>query len=307
MYELGSLSTAVPISTAYPIEWSALNIGWPNIVTICVVGSGWFLVAMDQWQRTCATRSTQRTKLGMAWYFGLIAGFAVVFGLIGIYDKVAILPSLTPHLLAQSSKGDNPLIDLLLVSSLPNSSQFLYALFALGLLAAAMSTANTFLIVSGHSFVSDLLLAVAKNASLHSISEAETRVFLGIARGAIVVMGIFVILTWTVLYAFGLLTEPLSFFFIAYSIQFALLAPMVWSRLPPRFIPSGAAVFHAIRTGIVVSLLSGLGFWYCSHEGVGPILGIAASDWLALTPVLVLISGTLVILGFQAWERGNVQ
>jgi hypothetical protein len=170
-----------------------------------------------------------------------------------------------------------------------------------------MSTANTFLIVSGHSFVSDLLLAVAKNTSLHSISETENRVFVAIAQGLIVGMGVFVILTWVIIYECGLLTDPLSFFFIAYSIQFALLAPMVWARLPTRFAPSGAAVFNAIRVGIVVSLSGGIGFWLCSRQGVDPILGIPAAEWLALTPVLVLIAGMFVLLGSQAWERINVR
>jgi Na+/proline symporter len=305
LWAFHSWNTTVPLTTQYPLSFHALNIGWPSIVGVCVIGSGWFLVAMDQWQRTCATRDSTRTRTGMLWYLASISGFAVIYALLGMYDKTAILPALPEALASQHSAGFNPLTDFFLAAPISHIPQYLFALVALALLAAAMSTANTFLIVCGHSFVSDLLISVAKKDSMHSLSADEDRAFMGVARGSIIGMGIFVILTWLGLSKAGLLTDPLSFFFIAYSIQFALLAPMVFTRLPKTLWPSGKAVFFSILIGVLTSLVCGLGFWFRMQKDNGPILGLAVSDWLALTPVLTLVAGSIVILMAKLLRGGS--
>jgi Na+/proline symporter len=301
LFALQGLAKSEPITAVYPLSWSALYIGWPNIVGICVIGSGWFLVAMDQWQRVCAMRDAGRTKSGMFWYLFIIAGFALVFGFVGIVDKTTILGLLSPELVEQSTNGANPLQDLFFALIIPGVTvptvlwQFLFAMVALALLAAAMSTANTFLIVSGHSLVSDLLIAVAKGSSLHSLPRDQERVFLAVARGSIIGLGTFVIIAWLLLHTAGLLTDPLSFFFIAYSIQFALLAPMVCSRLPRRWQPTGEAVFHSIWIGVAVSLLWSLGWWRLPSD-FPAFLGAAPGDWVALTPVVTWLVGTVVLI-----------
>jgi sodium/proline symporter len=289
-------STTAPLTAEYHFNISSLGIGWPSILGICVIGSGWFLVAMDQWQRTCATRDSNRTRLGMLWYLASISGFAIIYGLLGMYDKTGILPALSGPSAAQHSQGANPLTDFFLAANVSDIHPYLFALVAVALLAAAMSTANTFLIVCGHSFVSDLLIAVVKKDSMHNLSDKEDRAFLGIARGSIIGMGVFVILTWIILSSSGLLSDPLSFFFIAYSIQFALLAPMVFSRFPKTQWPSGRAVFHSIWIGVVVALVCGLGFWLRLQKNNNPVFGLAISDWLALTPVITWLAGTSVLL-----------
>jgi len=305
LWALSAWSTTVSLTTTYPFSVKSFNIGWPSILGICVVGSGWFLVAMDQWQRTCATRNSARTRRGMLWYLVSITGFAVIYGLVGMYDRAGILPALPESLAAQHSNGLNPLTDFFLASAISNIPSYLFAGVAVALLAAAMSTANTFLIVCGHSFVSDLLIAVARKAPIGSLSEDQDRAFLAVARGSIIGMGVFVICTWLVLSATGLLVDPLSFFFIAYSIQFALLAPMVFARLPRRLKPSGRAVFHSIWIGVVVSLACGLGFWVRMQKDSSPLIGLPLSDWLALTPVLTWIAGTVVLLSAGITRKGG--
>ena len=218
LVSLSGVSSAVTLKAAYPVNAHAFNIGWPSILGICVIGSGWFLVAMDQWQRTCATRDSKRTKGGMLWYLVSITGFAVIYALVGMYDKAALLPSLSQEALAQHSKGANPLTDFFLISGVTSAPGWLFVLVAMALLAAAMSTANTFLIVSGHSLVSDLIVAQKRGGSIVGLSTDQDRVFVGIARASIIGMGIFVILAWLLLTKAGLLSDPLSFFFIAYSI-----------------------------------------------------------------------------------------
>jgi len=281
----------------YPPNLHALNIGWPSILGICIIGSGWFLVAMDQWQRTCAMRDSRRTKIGMIWYFASISLFAIVYALMGMYDHASLLPALNSTLAAQHTGGNNPMVDFFLIAKIaPAIHPFLFALVGIAFLAAAMSTANTFLIVCGHSFVSDLLLTISNKKGIHSLTIEQERAYLAIARATVTGMGIFVIIAWFIFSITGLLKDPLSFFFIAYSIQFALLAPMVFSRLSQRFQPSGQGVFNSIRVGVLISVTSGVSFWILSQHNIGPILGLKPFDWLSLTPVITLFAGTIVLM-----------
>jgi Na+/proline symporter len=293
---LQSLPTTISLTAAYPLSLSALNIGWPSILGICVIGSGWFLVAMDQWQRTCATRDSVRTRLGMTWYLVSIAGFGILFGLLGMFVKTALTPALSESLSGQLSNGANPLTDIFLAAQVTAVPTFLFALVAIALLAAAMSTANTFLIVSGHSFVSDLLVAVTRRSSINQLPLEVDRAFVAIARAVIIGMGVFVIAAWILLTSRGLMADPLTFFFIAYSIQFALLAPMVFARLPLRMRPAAPAVFVSLCVGFLGSLVFGFGFWAAQQKGVLSLAGIAVGDCVALTPVLTWLLGSAVLL-----------
>lgn len=165
------------VITSYPLAIHSMDIGWPSILGICVIGSGWFLVAMDQWQRTCAMRDSKRTKTGMIWYFCSISLFAIVYGLMGMYDRASLLPALDSTLISQHSGGSNPLVDFFLIAKVaPAIHPLLFALAGIAFLAAAMSTANTFLIVSGHSFVSDFLLTIGHKKNIHSLPEGHERV-----------------------------------------------------------------------------------------------------------------------------------
>ncbi len=281
-----------------------LNIGWPNILSICVIGSGWFLVAMDQWQRVCAMRDPERTKTGMLIYFAIISLFGIVFGLLGAFNKLALEPVLPQALMSSYSKGANPLSDFFLLPAVaPQVSPVILAVFAVALLAAAMSTANTFLIVSGHSFVSDLLMTLAKRRTFHDLSASEQRWFLGVARGTIFGMTMFIIITWIVLTTLSLLTDPLSFFFIAYSIQFALLAPMVLARLPRKLWPSSGPVVISVLISVLSSLIGGFGMWILIQKGDAPILGLNPSSWLTLTPVIAVVMGGIPL--FFGRRRNN--
>jgi Na+/proline symporter len=159
-----------------------------------------------------------------------------------MYDGSYILPALNAAHISNSA-GSNPLVDYFLVPKIHNNVHWVFIVLpGLAFLAAAMSTANTFLIVSGHSFVSDLLMVIAKKNTIHEIDKKNESTYISIARSVITGMGVFVILVWVVFNVTGLLNDPLSFFFIAYSIQFALLAPMVFSRLSASYHPSAKAI-----------------------------------------------------------------
>lgn len=293
--QLAHVPAATTLSAVYPVNLGALNIGWPSILGISVIGSGWFLVAMDQWQRSCATRDSKRTKGGMIVYLVLITIFGIVYGLLGMYDKAAILPSVPPSVAEEHVKAANPLIDFFLAEKFAILPTWAFAVVGVALLCAAMSTANTFLVVSGHSLISDILVAQKKGTSITTLSQDAGRLFLGLAQASIIGMGVFILLTWLLFEKLELMKDPLSFFFIAYSIQFALLAPMVLSRFPKSTFPSPRAIYHGISAAIFGAVVGGISLWKVTNLGAGPFLGVAMADWLSLMPVITMLIGFLAI------------
>jgi Na+/proline symporter len=292
---LGAIHDSSAAANVYPLNLQALNIGVPNILGICLIGTGWFLVAMDQWQRSCATRSAERTRKGMILYFLIISAFGVLFGLVGMFARLMIEGRLPAANAGQFSKGANPLNDFFLYAAIdPTVSPVIFALFAVALIACATSTANTFLIVSGHSFVTDVLIAVAKKTSIHQLSAEQEKGYLSVARASITGMAAFVIVIWVILATAGLLSDPLNFFFIAYSIQFALLAPMLFTRLPVRLYPSPRGVFVSVLVGVIGAIGVGFGLWCLTQRGDPSLLfGLKASEWLPLTPLITTVLGII--------------
>lgn len=273
----------------------SLNIGWPNILSITVIGSGWMLVAMDQWQRTCASRSYDTSIKGVFTYLPIVWLFAVAYALWGLYDRVVLLPSLSPAMQILHSGGSNPLLDILLVPAGPAAS-ILIKFIACGLIAAAVSTTNTFLTVCSHSITSDVLVAALANRSISTLNREENAGMVSIARGVIIGMGVLVVTAFLSLTHAGLLNDPLSFFFIAYSVQFALLAPMIMSRLPRERRPSSKAAIVSIFVALIASLGGGFSSWYKMGHGGSSFLWVMPADWLTLTPVVTLIVGLLPLL-----------
>lgn len=271
------------------------GVGWPNMLSISIIGSGWLLVAMDQWQRTCASRSYDTTKKGVTIYLILISFFALVYALWGMYDKSLLLPALDATQQAQHSGGANPLSDILLIPALHVPTAVVY-LIACGLIAAGLSTTNTFLTVSSHSLTTDVLLVSMSHRTLQDLDDKENRTFVGIGRAIIIGTGAVIVLTFAGLTMWGFLTDPLSFFFIAYSIQFALLAPMVMSRVKLPYRPTALAALVSIGIGLVVALSLGFGAWVAIQRSAPPALGIAPGDWLTLTPVFTFFVGLIPLV-----------
>lgn len=289
---------APSLATTYPFKVAnLLEIGWTNILGIVVVGSGWFLVAMDNWQRMSATRSAPKVGWGFAIYTVLIICFGISFGWLGMVDKARVLPILTPQLASAHTGGMNPLADFLLLAQTTQfGGSILIGFVALALLMAALSTADTFLIVSSHSLVSDVLLGSVKKGSFTELGDLENRAFVGFARSVVIGMGVFVTGAWVLLYTLGLLRDPISFFFIAYSVQFALYAPVLFSARKPQNRPVSSAVLVSVGLGILVAIVAGFGFWWAMTSGVKKIWHLEPSQWFPLTPVLTLLFGLVPLL-----------
>ena len=63
------------------------------------------------------------------------------------------------------------------------------------------------------------------------------------------------------------------------------------------------AALVSILTGFVCALFAGFFFWHAVQQNQGPILGIAPSDCLTLTPVITFIVGLLPLLISLAHRR----
>ncbi|HTD36933.1 MAG TPA: hypothetical protein VK669_05435 [Candidatus Limnocylindrales bacterium] len=279
-----------------------LDIGWPSIVSICIIGFGWMLVAMDQWQRICASRSYTISLRGTGLYLAFITVFALIFAVWGMYDKTILLPLLHGASQKAHSGGSNPLADIPLLTSI-GGPKLVVAFIVCGLIAAGLSTTNTFLTVSSHSLTTDVLVVSLANRRMKDLTAEESKAFVGIARAVIVGIGSFIVLIFAGLTASQLLTDPLSFFYIAYSIQFALLAPMFFTVVPRGRRPSSGAALLSLALGFAAALVIGFGSWLLLQRQASAILWIAPGDWLTLTPVMTLLLG-LIPLAISYAVRG---
>lgn len=288
---LNSYSDIHPVS----LKGFLLAPGWKGIASILIVTFGWYLVSMDTWQRACASRNSRTVVTGtIVGQIPLFIGI-LVFTLVGAFDRLAIDPALTTEQAALFSQGYNPLADLYLITDqLAPWGQALMGFIAVALVMAGLSTADTFLLVCGHSFVSDLLVGIGKHSTFAQLSEAENRLFTGVGRAAIIVMGLIVMALLPLLGWLELLDNPLALFYLAYSIQFALLAPVVaslWKKKPPT-----GGVLLALLLGIAASLAWGFGFSIAGTTGWQGIWGITVDEFVYFAPAPPIIVGFAVIL-----------
>lgn len=284
-----------PYSSRYVVGIipSLMAPGWLGIVSIIGVTFAWYLVTMDTWQRSSASRSAGTATSGMVGGTVVLIVGIVIFSLIGMYDALAIKPSLVPDLAGMHSGGINPITDLgLLQAGLSAWGKALYAFFVGTLVMAALSTADTFLVVAGHSFVSDLLIGVGKHSSFSELSEVENILFTGIARAVIVGMGVFVVATFFLLDSLGLLSDPLGLFYLAYSIQFALFAPVILSIRKRK--PQALAILWGLAFAIITAVVWGFGFSLASKWGIESVLGFATAELVYLAPLPPILTGLIV-------------
>ncbi|MDY6896335.1 MAG: hypothetical protein SVO01_13110, partial [Thermotogota bacterium] len=218
--------TAANYSPAYPLNISEIigSIGWWNIASIIVFGIGWPLVTMDTWQRNSASRSLSTASKGII-ISGILMLIAVLgWSMVGIYDKLA-LSSLASH-----SQGFDPFSDLFLIATNTTIVKWSSAILATGLIMAALSTADTFFVMSGHSIVSDLIIGVLRRGSYGSLTNEQNLFFTNISRALIAFQWFIVLGVWFLLKDFGILQSALSLFFAAYAVQYSLLIPVLLSK-----------------------------------------------------------------------------
>jgi Na+/pantothenate symporter len=278
------------------------NLGWAKAISICVIGFGWMLVGMDQWQRTCASRSYPVAFGGVRIYVPIVSLFAIAFALWGVFDH-SVMPLIVNGQESEKLFGEkNPLLDII---ALPVGSEFAHALISFiiaGLVFAAISTTNTFLTVCGSSFASDVIVSTVTKRPLRRLGPISNEFYVGIARAIIVAMVLLILACFVALTIFGLLSDPFRFFFIAYSVQFALLPCIMMSILPNEVRPTSSAALWSLGVGFIASLTLGFGAWLLSQVRAESILWFAPSDWLPLAPVITIGLGFLPLLGSATWR-----
>ncbi|HEX8527585.1 hypothetical protein [Allosphingosinicella sp.] len=269
------------------------RIGLPAVISICVIGFGWMLVAMDQWQRACASRSYNTTWLGTSRYLIVVAAAAAVFATWGAF-AANVLPTALPD--ATLSGGANPLADITLLAQSGSWGSVLALAAITGLVFAAVATTNTFLNVLSHSLTSDVLVGILARRGLHSFSPDTDRFLVSVARVLIVSVVALLIVLFAVFSNAGLMRDPLSFFFIAYSLQFALMGPMIVSAVPKGYRPGGWSVNASLVVGFLAAIFVGFGSWAHMQRQGADILGLPPVDWLTLAPVVTVFVGLLPLI-----------
>lgn len=265
------------------------NAGWPTAVGLTVLGLFWLISTLDTWQRNCATRSMDTSLKGALLSSILLVGSVSAFSFIGMLVKAKIEPTVSGSAVALLSKGNFPINDIFLadISTYP-FGPYLLAIFAAGLLMAAISTMDTFIIVIAHVMNTDLGMADKRLRSFEDITpgEDEALVYRGRLIIAFIVIGVFI--AWGVTATFRLLNQPLTLFFITYTIQFILGVPVIAGTFKITQ-SSTMTLFVIIASAAAIIAAGGLLLYDDNME----IFGLKGQDSLSLLPVVPVGIGVI--------------
>ena len=209
---------AKPI-TSFQLNTIFSGAGWANSLGISFLGFGWLLITMDTWQRNCASRSIDTSMKGVIIAGLIMTLFVILFALFGTYVKDAIEPILSSNNVKTSS-GLMAFNDFLQIEQFvtPSLLKMAIGIIFIGLIMAAISTADTFLVVLSHSITTDLLISKTK-PNLGELNEKQNVFYGTIGRASIVIVTFVIIGVWELLNYFKLLGDPLNLFYVSYSVQ----------------------------------------------------------------------------------------
>jgi Na+/proline symporter len=295
MYEYYSKSPAplIPLNKIY--DTSILGMlkapGFIYIFSFLFMNANWFIVTMDTFQRNCATRSLDTSLKGMGWSLFLIAIAIGFFAFMGMYVRIYVIPNLN---FFSNPDNPNPILDFMSLQTNETLlsiwgvglTKLIFGMIAIGIVMAGISTADTFLLVCGHSFVTDLLIGAKKKANFSELNSSEKETFTNIGRGIIIFLSVGISIIWGVFYYLGL-KDPLVLFYLAYSIQFSLLIPILYSASPVEKNKPYAA-YYSILAGVIASLVFGSIFTYNSVENFIPLSILSPPELVATTPILTV-------------------
>jgi Na+/proline symporter len=268
------------------------GVGIPNIVGLCVLGFFWLIATPDNWQRNCSTRKYDSTFKGAQVSCALLLVWVATFAYAGMMVKAAVEPNVPRQLAQNLSGGALPLNDIFLLDfgSLGYLKAFLGGIFAAGLLMAAISTVDTFLIVIGHVINTDLGLADKGLKSFNDVKPADNPVLLLRGKLLIVLTTFFIIVGWFILRHAGWLEQPIYIFFITYTIQFSLGVPVLAAtyRVLQSAVTTNIVVILSGLTTLVVGVASMMDI-----ESKETVLGLSPGDWMAMLPVFPVVVGIL--------------
>lgn len=260
-----------------------------TVISFIVLGFGWLIVAMDVWQRNCATRNHKSSLWGNVSGMIIIFLLSLGFLLLGMIDRAAFLPYI-------ENGGGNPIdpvTDFLQYGKSVGGGPiaFCVAAFAAALVTAALSTADTFLVVCGHAIMADFLVGGRRRTTYSALPDEDSRVLTILGRVIITILGVIVIVIGSLFHVFELWKDPYTVFFIAYGVQFALLAALVFGSFTKyrNARAAGTSIILTVVVTVGVSLFA-LGR---ATAGEPKLLGIDAYTVIYLMPTAAALFGFL--------------
>jgi len=282
-------------TAGYTYSFNAMisGAGWQTAVGLIFLGFFWLISTPDTWQRNCASRSVDTSVKG-AFYGTLLMSILVIFfALGGMYVKTTIIGLVPVESASLLSGGYFAFNDIFLLdySTMGIGVNILLALIALGLIMAAVSTIDTLLIVVAHIFNVDLGLSLKNINNFIDVEDNNLdenlllrgRIFIGL-------LGIVTFLGWVLMSNMNLLVDPLSLFFVTYTIQFCLAIPVIAATNKHT---------HSSLTTILVIIISAIttlaiGLWGMLNIAETTLtLGMSPASWLALLPVFPVLIGMI--------------
>ncbi len=269
--------------------------GWANSIGISFLGFGWLLITMDTWQRNCASRSVDTSKKGILIAGSIMTLFVICFALFGVYVK----DSIEPILVSNNVKTSNGLLafnDFLQIEQYvtPTVLKMSIGIIFVGLIMAAISTADTFLIVLSHSLTTDLLISRA-TPNIGELNEKQNVFYGSIGRASIIVITFVIIGTWELLNFFKLLGDPLNLFYVTYSVQYSLLPALLFGIFLKK--KSAITAIFSIIAGIIVNFF--IGFYFLPKVQLADMnkyFFLRPDEWLGLLPFTIALSSAVVYL-----------
>ena len=269
------------------------GVGWPTAVGLIVLGFFWLIATPDTWQRNAASRRFDTTLRGTLLGTGAMCVAVAAFAVLGMLVQMKVVPNVPPELSPSLSGGYFPLNDVFLLNleELGPFASCLGALFATGLVMAAISTIDTFLVVIGHVLNVDLGLTRQGVSNLKNLTREQDWFVLQRGRLIILLSPVAILAMWFLMMRGGWLRDPLSLFFVTYTLQFVVAVPLLAATVPRlrsyRDTTAQLLVSTMITAGIGCAAMFNLG-------STRTILGLDPASWMALLPLVPVLIGAAV-------------
>lgn len=308
VYFLSSINSpstlAINAVYAHDIKTIVFGSGWPTSIGLTILGLFWLISTPDTWQRNCSTRSLDTSISGALLSVILLIGAVSTFAYIGMLVKTAVEPNVSDTFSHLLSHGSFPINDIFLLDlNKHRIGILLLPLFAGGLLMAAISTIDTFIIVVAHVMNTDLGMADARLESFADVTPHEDRLLVFRGRIIIGIIIVMVFVAWGIAAKLELLAHPLELFFITYTIQFILGMPVIAGTFK-RTQSAAITLLNVVISAVAVVVVGG----YTLLVPDGTFQSLSTADMLSLLPVipvgvgLILYGGLLVVRAFPVHE-----
>lgn len=228
-----------------------------------------------------------------------------LFGVAGMLVKSTVEPLVAAELKSNLSQGGFPFNDIFLLNfaDLGLFPTFLAAVVGAGLVMAAVSTVDTFLIVLAHAVNVDLALSARGIRGISSLTKEQDAIVLGRGKLLILTFAVICLFCWFILDGAGWLKDPLNLFFVTYTLQFCLFWPVITAASPSLRSEVSTRV-SVWLTALVTVVIGSWGLWNTTTDA--KILGLTAVELLALLPAIVIVVGSIPYIFHWSFRENRV-